>query len=101
MSRSTRSSYVWVRLFLSEVVWQSSTVRVGILITSHRWGPLALYSSPSTSPSCLRPTLAVLPSVSLQASQVESSSRKEDTINSRDDEQDDSIKFTDTKTGAG
>ena len=32
---------MWVRLFLSEVVRQSSHVRVGILLMSHRWGSVA------------------------------------------------------------
>ena len=41
ISRSTRSSYVWVRLFLSEVVRQSSHVHAGILLMSHRWGSVA------------------------------------------------------------
>ena len=41
ISTSTRSSYVWVRLFLSEVLGQSSHVRVGILLMSHRWGSVA------------------------------------------------------------
>ena len=32
---------MWVRLFLSEVVWQLTDVRVGILLMSHRWGSAA------------------------------------------------------------
>ena len=41
ISRSTRSSYVWVRVFLSEVVRQSSHVRVGILLMSQWLGSVA------------------------------------------------------------
>ena len=41
ISRSTRSSYTWVRLFLSEVVRQSSHIRAGILLMSRRWGSVA------------------------------------------------------------
>ena len=41
ISRFTRSSYVLVRLFLSEVVRQSSYVRAGILLMSHKWGSVA------------------------------------------------------------
>ena len=41
ISRSTSSSYEWVRLFLSEVARQSSYVRWGILLMSHRWGSVA------------------------------------------------------------
>ena len=40
MTRSTRSWYVCVHLFLSEVDLQSSLVRRGILPTSQRWGSL-------------------------------------------------------------
>ena len=32
---------MWVRLFLSEVVRQSSHVLAGILLMSHRWGSVA------------------------------------------------------------
>ena len=41
ISRSTRSSYEWVQLFLSEVARQSSQVREGIVLMSHRWGSVA------------------------------------------------------------
>ena len=41
ISRSTGSSYEWVRHSLSEVAQQSSHVRLGILLMSHRWGSLA------------------------------------------------------------
>ena len=36
IKRSTSSSYEWVLLFLSEVERQSSHVRWGILLMSHR-----------------------------------------------------------------
>ena len=41
IKRSTSSSYEWVLLFLSEVERQSSHVRWGILLMSHRWGSVA------------------------------------------------------------
>ena len=41
ISTSTDSSYVWVRLILSEVVRQSAHARAGILLMSHRWGSVA------------------------------------------------------------
>ena len=40
ISRFTRSSYVSVRLFVSDVVRQSSHSRAGILLMSHRRGGL-------------------------------------------------------------
>ena len=43
---STRSSYVWVRLFLSEVVRQSSHIREEILLMSHRCGSIGTHGHP-------------------------------------------------------
>ena len=48
ISRSTSSSYEWVRLYLSEVARQSSRVRWGILLMS-QGGAQWLHRSPRSS----------------------------------------------------